>query len=126
MTLVSPGTATLGNRFAAQLYLLSKKEGGRSKPISKKYIMPMYCGTWTMPCRVDVARDSMLMPGEFAEVELTLPRKMLMVPGQSFSIREEKHTVATGIISRILPSVIATTAQVGKIDLGNIEAQKAS
>ncbi|KAL1435380.1 hypothetical protein MTO96_000059 [Rhipicephalus appendiculatus] len=126
MTLVSPGTATLGNRFAAQLYLLSKEEGGRSKPISKKYIMPMYCGTWTMPCRVDVAGDSMLMPGEFAEVELTLPKKMLMVPGQSFSIREEKHTVATGIISRILPSVIATTAQVGKIDLGNIEVRKAS
>ncbi|KAH7963145.1 hypothetical protein HPB52_019741 [Rhipicephalus sanguineus] len=126
MTLVTPGTATLGNRFAAQLYLLSKEEGGRSKPISKKYIMPMYCGTWTMPCRVDVAGDGMLMPGEFAEVELTLPKKMLMVAGQSFSIREEKHTVATGIISRILPSVIATTAQVGKIDLGNIEARKAS
>ncbi|XP_037563434.1 elongation factor Tu [Dermacentor silvarum] len=126
MTLVASGTAALGNRFAAQLYLLAKEEGGRSKPISKKYIMPMYCGTWTMPCRVDVAGDSMLMPGDFAEVELTLPKKMLMVAGQNFSIREEKRTVATGIISKSLPNVIATTAQVGKINLSDIELQKAS
>ncbi|KAH6939781.1 hypothetical protein HPB50_021603 [Hyalomma asiaticum] len=117
MTLVAPGTAALGNRFLAQLYLLSKEEGGRSKPISRKYIMPMYCGTWTMPSRIDVTGDSMLMPGDFAEVELTLPKKMLMVPGQSFTIREEKQTVATGIISRILPSVIATTAQAKKFSV---------
>uniref|UniRef100_G3MQT7 protein-synthesizing GTPase n=1 Tax=Amblyomma maculatum TaxID=34609 RepID=G3MQT7_AMBMU len=122
MTIVAPGSAPLGNRFVAQLYLLSKEEGGRSKPISQKYIMPMYCGTWTMPCRVDVARESMLMPGEFGEVELTLPKKMLMFVGQNFSIREEKRTVATGIISKALPNVVATTGQVGKIDLGNVES----
>lgn len=122
MSMVDPGTASPGNRFAAQLYLLTKQEGGRSKPISKKYIMPMYCGTWTMPCRVDVAGDSMLMPGEFAEVELTLPKKMLLTTGQSFSIREEKRTVATGIISKSLPNVVATTGQVGKIDLGIVES----
>ncbi|KAK8762582.1 hypothetical protein V5799_026149 [Amblyomma americanum] len=122
MTVVAPGSAPLGNRFTAQLYLLSKEEGGRSKPVSKKYIMPMYCRTWTMPCRVDVVGDSMLMPGEFGEVELTLPKKMLMVTGQNFSIREEKRTVATGIISKMLPNVVATTAQVGKIDLSNVES----
>ncbi|CAN7982920.1 unnamed protein product, partial [Ixodes hexagonus] len=54
MSLVAPGTASLGNRFRAQLYLLAESEGGRSKPISKKCIMPMFCRTWNMPCRISM------------------------------------------------------------------------
>ncbi|KAG0411052.1 hypothetical protein HPB47_011836 [Ixodes persulcatus] len=117
MSLVAPGTASLGNRFRAQLYLLAEAEGGRSKPISKKYIMPIFCRTWNMPCRVDVVGGGMLMPGDYADVELTLPKKMILMPGQSFSIREEKRTVATGVVSEILPSIVITTTQVGKVDL---------
>lgn len=117
MTLVAPGSASMGNRFGAQLYLFSPSEGGRTKPVSRKYIMPMFCSTWTMPCRVDVVGEGMLMPGDYGDVELTLPKKMLLTPGQSFSIREEKRTVATGVISKVLPDVMVTTSQVGKVQL---------
>lgn len=47
----------------------------------------------------------MIMPGEHSKVRLTLLRKMVMTPGQPFTIRENGMTVATGIISERLPSL---------------------
>ncbi|XP_064475089.1 elongation factor Tu-like [Ornithodoros turicata] len=119
MTLISPNSAATSNRFRAQLYLLAKGEGGRSRPISQKYIMPMFSRTWNIACRVDVASDSMLMPGDHADVFLTLPKKMLMTVGQSFTIREHNRTVATGLISEVLPSILVTTSQIGMVAVGN-------
>lgn len=115
MTLVTPTSVKISNRFRAQLYLLARGEGGRSKPISQKYIMPMFSRTWNIACRVDVADGGMLMPGDHGDVYLTLPKKMLMTVGQSFTIREHHRTVATGVISEALPSIVITTTQVGKV-----------
>lgn len=119
MTLVTPGSVGMSNRFKAQLYLLARGEGGRSRPISQKYIMPMFSRTWNIACRVDVAGGSMLMPGDHSDVFLTLPKKMLMDVGQSFTVREHGRTVATGIISQVLPSVLVTTTQIGKVAISN-------
>lgn len=51
---------------------------------------------------------SMIMPGEHADVKITLLNKMIMDIGQPFTIRENGRTVATGIISKILPNVHLT------------------
>lgn len=57
----------------------------------------------------------MLMPGEHGDVQITLLNKMIMDIGQPFTIRENGKTVATGIISEILPNVDVTKNNLSKI-----------
>lgn len=108
MLLCASNSQLLTNQFDASMYLLARNEGGRSKPIASKYIQQMFSRTWNVPCRVDLpseAADRFLMPGEHGDVRLTLHRHMVMTPGQQFTIRENNKTVATGIITKQLPSV---------------------
>lgn len=108
MLLCAPNSQLVTNQFDASMYLLARSEGGRSKPITSKYIQQMFSRTWNVPCRVDLTgegEDKFLMPGEHGSVRLTLHRKMVMTPGQQFTIRENNKTVATGIIAKQLPSV---------------------
>lgn len=58
----------------------------------------------------------MVLPGEHAKVYLTLLWKMVMTQGQSFTIRENNKTVATGMITETLPSV-ELTQNLGKLQL---------
>lgn len=62
----------------------------------------------------------MIMPGEHGKVYITLLFKMVMLPGQAFTIRENKTTVATGIIADALPDVVITK------NLGKLDFNKAS
>lgn len=106
MMLCEEGSEQIGNRFAAKIYFLSRSEGGRSKPVMSKYSQPLFSSTWNTTCRIDLVDNmTMLMPGEHATVELTLLRKMIMTMGQPFTIRENNVTVATGIITKVLPSI---------------------
>jgi len=57
----------------------------------------------------------MVMPGEHAEVIITLLNKMIMDIGQPFTVRENGRTVATGIISEILPNVNVTRNNLSKV-----------
>lgn len=107
MFLVAPGSQRISNHFQGSMYLLTKGEGGRSKPLTSKYIQQMFSRTWSIPCRVDLFNEegqeqSMLMPGDHAPVRLTLFRKMVMNSGQTFTIREQGMTVATGRVTKIL------------------------
>lgn len=52
-----------------------------------------------------LAVNEMIMPGEHGQVRLTLFKKMVMTPGQQFTIRENGCTVATGIVTKTLQSV---------------------
>lgn len=107
MLLCAATTEKLSNHFDASMYLLSRNEGGRSRPLTSKYIQQLFSRTWNVPCRVDlVGTDAMmLMPGEHGGIRLTLLKKMVMSVGQPFTIRENGATVATGIITETLPSV---------------------
>lgn len=62
---------------------------------------------------------TMIMPGEHGDVEITLLNKMIMDIGQPFTIRENGRTVATGIISKILPNVLVTKNNLSKIKHSN-------
>ncbi|EFA06887.2 elongation factor Tu [Tribolium castaneum] len=118
MLLCQANSVTLSNRFAGSIYFLAKNEGGRSKPVTGKYIQQLFSKTWSISCRVDLAKGvEMIMPGEHGQVELTLLSKMVMLPGQTFTIRENKVTVATGIITATLPEVVITK-NLGKLELG--------
>lgn len=53
MVLCQPNTAKLLNHFDASIYMLTKHEGGRSKPITSKYTQTMFSRTWHIWCRLD-------------------------------------------------------------------------
>ncbi|KAK9694814.1 Elongation factor Tu C-terminal domain [Popillia japonica] len=117
MLVCAVGSEKLSNRFRATVYFLTKSEGGRSKPILTKYIQQLFSKTWSAPCRVDLDDSvGMLMPGDHGEIYITLQWKMVMTTGQSFTIRENNITVATGIVTETLESIVVPTT-LGKLSL---------
>ena len=101
MLLCEAGTEKLSNHFDGSMYLLTRGEGGRSKPISSKYIQQLFSRTWNIPARIDMPSGQFLMPGDHAQsVRITTFRKMVMSNGQPFTIRENGCTVATGVVTK--------------------------
>nr|CAD7445141.1 unnamed protein product [Timema bartmani] len=104
MLLCASGSEKLSNHYEAKIYFLSRAEGGRSKPVTSRYIQQLFSKTWNISCRIDISPDvGMIMPGEHAPVYLTLMRRMVMTLGQPFTIRENNATVATGFPNGLFP-----------------------
>ncbi|CAG9568585.1 unnamed protein product [Danaus chrysippus] len=107
---------SLSNHYKGKVYFLSHSEGGRKKPVFSKYTQQMFSGTWNIACRIDLEPSmEMLMPGDHADVLLTLLEGMVMVKGQQFTIRENNVTVATGIITDTMQSVNVPDRKLGKV-----------
>ena len=117
MLLCAAGSQVVGNHFEAKVYFLTRAEGGRSKPITSKYIQQLFSRTWNVPCRIDLIGSEMLMPGEHGSVYLTLLRKMVMIEGQTFTIRENHRTVGTGIIVKVLNSLNIVKSNLSKLEI---------
>ncbi|XP_030388125.1 uncharacterized protein LOC115634501 [Scaptodrosophila lebanonensis] len=116
MQLCAMGSQDISNHYEGSMYLLSRAEGGRHKPMLSKYIQQLFSMTWNVPARVDlVPSDAMLLPGEHGQVRVTLLRKMVMTPGQPFTIRENGATVATGMITSRLPSLDVPKNKLSKV-----------
>lgn len=106
MLVCAYGSESLSNSYEASMYLLTRSEGGRSKPVTSKYIQQLFSRTWSIPARIDFPNNGMLMPGDHASnLRLTLFKKMVMSAGQPFTIREQGITVATGVITKKRESV---------------------
>ena len=71
------------------------------------YIQMLYVETWVMPFRLDIpsSEGDMIIPGDQASVKLTVKSTMPLFVGQKFTIRENRQTVATGLITKLLPSI---------------------
>lgn len=107
MILCAAGSLKLSNHFEARVYFLSRSEGGRSRPITSKYIQQLFSHTWNVACRVDLAEGmSLIMPGEHTTVTITLLKSMVMTVGQNFTIRENNITVVTGVIIKVRDKLI--------------------
>lgn len=116
MLLCALNTANVSNHYDASMYLLTRSEGGRSKPLTSKYIQQIFSNTWNVPCRIDLLDgNNMLIPGDHGSVRLTMFRKMVMTEGQPFTIRELGKTVATGIITKKLTSVVLPQNKLSKL-----------
>ncbi|CAG9122406.1 unnamed protein product [Plutella xylostella] len=116
MLLCASKSFTLSNHYKAKIYFLTRSEGGRKKPIFSKYAQQMFSGTWNIACRLDLDPEQhMMMPGDHGEVYLTLLEGMVMTPSQPFTIRENNVTVATGIITELLPSIEVPKGKLGKV-----------
>ncbi|XP_055379792.1 elongation factor Tu, mitochondrial [Condylostylus longicornis] len=120
MILCAAGSEKISNHFHGSMYLLTRGEGGRSKPLTSKYIQQMFSRTWNIPARIDLMNEnSMLMPGDHGNVKITLHKKMVMTAGQPFTIRENEKTVATGIITERKESVNLPMNKLSKLQLVN-------
>ncbi|KAL4223459.1 hypothetical protein ACF0H5_016930 [Mactra antiquata] len=105
MALVAPGSFKVTNWVEAQIYILTRDEGGRSKPIMDGYSQDMFVSTWTMGGMLFLKDDvQMIMPGDTTKVNILLRKSMVIKEGQKFTVRENDVTVISGIITDVLDS----------------------
>jgi len=103
MVLAKPGTIMPHVKFKAEVYVLSKDEGGRHTPFFNKYRPQFYfrtsdvTGNVTLPTGVE-----MVMPGDNVSVEIELIAPVAMERGQRFAIREGGRTIGAGRISEVV------------------------
>ncbi|HYP23716.1 MAG TPA: EF-Tu/IF-2/RF-3 family GTPase, partial [Actinomycetota bacterium] len=101
--LCKPGSITPHTKFQAQVYILSKDEGGRHTPFFNNYRPQFYFRTTDVTGSVQLPGGSeMVMPGDNTEMEVTLIQPVAMDEGLRFAIREGGRTVGAGRVTKIL------------------------
>ena len=101
--LAKPGSITPHTKFKAEIYLLKKEEGGRHTPIFTGYRPQVFIRTTDVTGNVElIAGTEMVMPGDNANVIVTLIKPIAMESGQRFAIREGGLTVGAGAITEII------------------------
>ncbi|VDM32953.1 unnamed protein product [Hydatigera taeniaeformis] len=104
MAIVAPKSATIHNYFKAQVYMLSKKEGGREKPFTNNFQLQIFSMSWDCPAFLQLEEGrELLMPGEDAGIKLHMQKKMFIELGQRFTIRSAGSTLGYGVVSELLP-----------------------
>jgi elongation factor Tu len=103
MVLAKPGSIKPHTKFKAEVYVLSKDEGGRHTPFFTNYRPQFYfrtsdvTGTLTLPAGVE-----MVMPGDNVSVDIELQKPVAMEKGQRFAIREGGRTIGAGRVSEVI------------------------
>ncbi|MEA2499470.1 MAG: elongation factor Tu [Actinomycetota bacterium] len=101
--LTKPGSITPHTKFNAQVYILSKDEGGRHTPFFNNYRPQFYFRTTDVTGSVVLPSGTeMVMPGDNTEMEVTLIQPIAMDEGLRFAIREGGRTVGAGRVTKIL------------------------
>jgi elongation factor Tu len=100
---IKPGTTTPHTDFEAQVYILSKEEGGRHTPFFNNYRPQFYFRTTDVTGVVDLPEGTeMVMPGDNTEMTVALIHPIAMEDGLRFAIREGGRTVGAGRVTKIL------------------------
>jgi elongation factor Tu len=100
--LAKPGTITPHTRFKAQVYVLSKEEGGRHTPFFKGYRPQFYIRTTDVTGTIDLPEGvEMCMPGDNIEMSIELITPIAVEQGMRFAIREGGRTVGAGSVTSI-------------------------
>ena len=103
MVLAKPGSITPHTKFKAEVYVLSKDEGGRHTPFFTNYRPQFYFRTSDVTGDVKLAAGvEMVMPGDNVSVEIELQKAVAMEKGQRFAIREGGRTIGAGRISDVV------------------------
>jgi elongation factor Tu len=91
------------DRFRAELYVLTQKEGGRHTPFFTGYRPQFYVRTTSVTGEVRLPEGvEMVMPGDNTRVEVCLEKPIAVEPGSRFAIREGGKTVGSGVVSDVL------------------------
>ncbi|MDA0659707.1 MAG: elongation factor Tu [Planctomycetota bacterium] len=100
--LAKPGSITPHTKFEAEVYCLSKDEGGRHTPFFSGYRPQFYFRTTDVTGTADLKSAEMCMPGDNVRVEVALHKAIAMDDGVRFAIREGGRTVGSGVVTKIL------------------------
>ena len=100
--LAKPGTVTPHKKFKAEVYVLSKEEGGRHTPFFSNYRPQFYFRTTDVTGVIELpAGVEMVMPGDNITMSVELIAPIAIENGTKFSIREGGRTVGSGVVSEI-------------------------
>jgi elongation factor Tu len=101
--LARPGTITPHTHFKAEVYVLSKDEGGRHTPFFNGYRPQFYFRTTDVTGSINLpGGQEMVMPGDNTEMEVQLIQPIAMDPGLRFAVREGGRTVGAGVVTEII------------------------
>jgi elongation factor Tu len=100
--LAHPGTINPHTKFEAEVYILSKEEGGRHTPFFKGYRPQFYFRTTDVTGACELPEGvEMVMPGDNVQMQVTLIAPIAMEEGLRFAIREGGRTVGVGVVAKI-------------------------
>jgi elongation factor Tu len=103
MVLAKPGSITPHHQFEAEVYVLTKEEGGRHTPFFKGYRPQFFFRTTDVTGSVELpAGVEMVMPGDNVQMTIELITPIAMDEGLRFAIREGGRTVGAGVVTKIL------------------------
>ena len=101
--LAKPGSITPHTKFTAEIYVLSKDEGGRHTPFFSNYRPQFYFRTTDVTGAIDLPEGTeMVMPGDNVSITVTLICPVAMEQGLRFAIREGGRTVGAGVVATVL------------------------
>ncbi len=101
--LAKPGTITPHTKFTAEVYVLSKEEGGRHTPFFNGYRPQFYFRTTDVTGSIELPKGTeMVMPGDNIQMTVALIQPIAMEEGLRFAIREGGRTVGAGVVAKII------------------------
>jgi elongation factor Tu len=102
MVLCKPGSITPHTKFTAEIYVLSKEEGGRHTPFFNNYRPQFYVRTTDVTGSITLPEGTeMVMPGDNVKIQVELIAPIAMEIGTRFAIREGGRTVGAGVVASI-------------------------
>ncbi len=99
--LAKPGSVNPHTKFEAEIYCLSKEEGGRHTPFFSGYRPQFYFRTTDVTGTANLQGAEMCMPGDNVKIEVELHKPIAMFEGVRFAIREGGKTVGSGVVTKI-------------------------
>jgi elongation factor Tu len=101
--LAKPGSITPHTKFEAEVYVLTKEEGGRHTPFFNGYRPQFYFRTTDVTGSVELPQGTeMVMPGDNIKMVVTLINPIAMEQGLRFAIREGGRTVGAGVVAKVV------------------------
>ena len=101
--LAKPASITPHTKFTAEIYVLSKEEGGRHTPFFNGYRPQFYFRTTDVTGSIELpAGTEMVMPGDNVQMTIELVTPIAMEEQLRFAIREGGHTVGSGVVTKII------------------------
>lgn len=100
--LAKPGSITPHTKFEAEVYCLSKDEGGRHTPFFSGYRPQFYFRTTDVTGTANLVEAEMCMPGDNVRLSIELHKPIAMDDGVRFAIREGGRTVGSGVVTKII------------------------
>ena len=89
------------DNFAAQMYIMTKEEGGLGQPLTDGKAIMCFSKTWDCSAFTNLVGKEMVMPGEDTPVNMQLLKPMVLASGQQFTIRLGNATIGTGKVTEV-------------------------